>query len=106
MPLMTSAANACPDVIDCLLNHGADIELKDAADYTALHIACFKNQVYNVSELLKHKAQVNTTENWKQTPLMTAAVTASPEVIDCLLNHGADIEQNYYNGETALHTVS
>ena len=65
----------------------------------------FKDDVNNIKEYLKiHPEDINIVVN-NITPLMEAVNTERVDVIDCLTEHGCDINYQTNNGWTALHHV-
>jgi ankyrin repeat protein len=48
-----------PDIVDLLLKHGSNVNIKDCKSITPLHLAAYKGQDDNVEILLKHKAEPN-----------------------------------------------
>lgn len=53
--------------------------------------------------LLEHGADVNTPDGAGETPLMTAAGSAEPGLVELLLSQGADVAAQCKTGCTALH---
>ena len=47
-----------PEILEMLLQHGANVNLKNDEKSTALHLAVAKQQVKSVALLLKYKADV------------------------------------------------
>ncbi len=53
--------------------------------------------------LLEHGADVNKADDAGETPLMTAAGSAEPDLVELLLSQGADVAAQCKTGCTALH---
>ena len=53
--------------------------------------------------LLERGADVNILDSYGVTPLGTACGTGSPDCIDLLVSHGAKVNQQFFDGTTALH---
>ena len=53
--------------------------------------------------LLEHGADMNTADDAGVTPLMTAASSADPDLVELLLSQGADVAAQCKAGCTALH---
>ena len=97
-----------PYTVECvklLLEHGADINIKENYGWTALHMACrYCNEdssIECVKLLLEHGADVNAKENDGWTALHLACrycnEDSSIECVKLLLEHGADINiKNIY----------
>eukprot|EP00698_Gefionella_okellyi_P014893 TRINITY_DN4153_c0_g1_i1.p1 TRINITY_DN4153_c0_g1~~TRINITY_DN4153_c0_g1_i1.p1 ORF type:complete len:486 (+),score=111.22 TRINITY_DN4153_c0_g1_i1:30-1460(+) len=89
-----------------LLEHGADINLKNADGYTPLHISAINGWIANAQVLIDHGADVNAADN-TETPLACAASNSDPVMCKLLLAHGANPsygEQAY--GRTPLHLAT
>ncbi|XP_019773681.1 poly [ADP-ribose] polymerase tankyrase [Dendroctonus ponderosae] len=92
-------------VVEFLLQQGADVHAKDKGGLVPLHNACSYGH-YEVTELLvKHGASVNVADLWKFTPLHEAAAKGKYEIVKLLLKHGADSSKKNRDGATALDLV-
>ncbi|RDH82056.1 MAG: hypothetical protein DIZ78_16645 [endosymbiont of Escarpia spicata] len=86
-----------------LIKNGADVNVKDSANKTPLHLAAegtlpfsegvFKQgDIENVRILLENGAEPNVVDsNFGYTPLHSAAQTNHIEMVQLLLDHGADV---------------
>ena len=93
---------------------GFDFNQKTGNGYTALHIATFNNDHDMVFHLLrmgaeinsqcKKESQFNKLLDWK-TPLMLAVVRGHVDMVNLLLEEGADINLKDATGKTALFHV-
>lgn len=94
-PLMLAARGGCPDVVRVLLSAGADANQQNEAGITALHcIPENRNLAEEIASLLvSGGAEINRRGRDGDTPLQKAASACSPEMMDVLLSHGADIEE-------------
>ena len=106
--LMNAAGHGQRGVCEALLNAGTGLNCADAHGKTALYMAAQLDNVANVdiaSLLLARGAQVDSAGKWGVTPLMLAAkLKMMPEaMVTLLLDHGADIERQDKDGQTALH---
>lgn len=100
---LTEAADHChPEVMDLLLESGADPNRKDRDGRTVLHDAAFLNQMSAVSALLSAKADVDAADDEGITPLMEAATKGYLEVVRLLMEAGADTTLRDRTGKTAL----
>lgn len=77
------------DVASYLLENGADILIKDANGFTALHAAVNSRSYEITKKLLVHGAPVNMKDNFGNVPLMRAS-QFDLEIITLLLDYGAD----------------
>ena len=68
----------------------------DARCHVGMHLAM-------AGWLLDHGADVNKADDAGETPLMTAAGSAEPDLVELLLSRGADVAAQCKTGCTALH---
>lgn len=102
-PLLLCIKNRYNALIDPLLSKGADLSQKGPYGYTPLHVACGQlGGLDLVQRLIRHQAQVNARDNAGNTPLHYAAVSGAAEVIQLLLESGADPEAANAAKETPL----
>ncbi|KAK3192900.1 hypothetical protein K4F52_001257 [Lecanicillium sp. MT-2017a] len=97
-----------PKVAFLLLKHGADATARDNDDVTPLHEACRRGSLLLVRALLKNGAEVNAVESVAgSTPLhlacRTTDISQRYEVLEFLLENGADVHAKTQAGKTALH---
>ena len=101
--LMYAVTGGCSkEVLQAIIDHGADVNATDNLDRTALIIAVEKSCVDVINTLLKAGADVNVTNNLNDTPLMMACRQRSIDVINLLLNAGSDATTADNNGVTCL----
>jgi ankyrin repeat protein len=92
------------DVLQYLLEHGADPDIKNGV--SMLYLAVTTNNIDAVRLLLEFKADPNTQNSlFKQTPLMQALNLEAFELVELLLNHGADPDIPDVHGKTVLMKV-
>ena len=80
-------------VVDYLISQGANVEAKNNAGGSPLHVCCH-NGHHNVAELLISKGadlESRTTVNGR-TPLHVASIDGHFDVMSLLISHGADVE--------------
>ncbi|MCL2804992.1 MAG: ankyrin repeat domain-containing protein [Treponema sp.] len=99
------------DIIDILLEKGADIHAVNTNGETPLHIAAEENDYsFNIQCLLEKGAitDINAKTNDFLTPLhLAAAYNENPDIIDLLIDNGADISaQTDAHGEYPIHAAS
>jgi ankyrin repeat protein len=86
-----------------LLKHGADIEARDANDWSPLERATTKGDVELTRFLLEHGANVNAQDTRGRTPLYLASDWGKPALAQALLRHGADVKARNEDNQTPLH---
>lgn len=86
-PLMYATAWGNTDVMEFLLNSGADVNETDDAGGTALHLAALKHQEGAMRCLLEHKADVNA--KTKSGQLALDLVLTNPSMCRLLRKYGA-----------------
>ena len=100
--------NACKsgsiELINQLIENGADVNTKDDNGWTPLHWAAFRGHEGVVKLLINNKASVDIKNNHAETPLHYAAYNGHEGVAELLLKHNS-IDVNATNGynETPLH---
>ena len=92
-------------LVNCLLQNGAYVDFQDDDGQTALYLATYseRNRFDNLSSLIRYGADVNTADIRKCTPLMQASQFCDVEEVTLLIEHGAKVELQDQNGDTALH---
>ena len=105
-PLMKAVENGDKDVVTFLIDHGANVAIKDKYGYTALHRACI---IYHdcspevLSCLIENGADVNLSTDKNRTPLMTACEYGHVNTVTFLIEHGANVNLQDWTGLTAVH---
>uniref|UniRef100_A0A4W5QW19 Poly [ADP-ribose] polymerase n=1 Tax=Hucho hucho TaxID=62062 RepID=A0A4W5QW19_9TELE len=90
------------DVVDYLLQNGANVHARDEGGLVSLHNACSFGHSEVVNLLLHHGADANSRDNWSYTPLHEAAIKGKSDVCIVLLQHGAEPTIRNTDGRTAL----
>ena len=99
-------SQATIDTAMLFLKHGADPEITDLGNSTALHMACVNGFIDMVRLLIDHGVDVNARAYFDNTPLHLACSWGDPDITRLLLEAGADVYATDENGLTPLdHTL-
>ncbi|KAF7648259.1 hypothetical protein LDENG_00159820 [Lucifuga dentata] len=101
-PLHFAAGFGRKDVVDHLLQTGANVHARDDGGLIPLHNACSFGHSEVVSLLLCQGADPNARDNWNYTPLHEASIKGKIDVCIVLLQHGADPNIRNTDGKSAL----
>ncbi|XP_077992722.1 poly [ADP-ribose] polymerase tankyrase-2-like [Glandiceps talaboti] len=101
-PLHFAAGFGRKDVVEHLLQNGANVHSRDDGGLIPLHNACSFGHAEVVTLLLRHGGDANARDNWNYTPLHEAAIKGKIDVCIVLLQHGADPNIRNTDGKTAL----
>ncbi|EAY18970.1 hypothetical protein TVAG_147150 [Trichomonas vaginalis G3] len=104
------------EILQLLISHGANINVKNEYGDSPLHFAVKSNSKKKVEFLILHGADVNATNQEGQTPLHCAVCVINSfvyikvkfknnfkTIIELLIFHGADVNAKDEDGMTALH---
>ena len=105
-PLMLACKYGHLNAVSSLIEHGAKVNLQDAIGNTAVYYAlsCSNASPEVLSRLMRDRAAVNsacTRDNG--TPLMIACQYGHMNAVSVLIEHGANMDLQDKNGDTALH---
>ena len=115
-PLLLAMRHRSPKIAQWLLEHGANPHSVYAEGKTLLHLLSepvgsgwghfwHDNHVAFAQLLLERGADVNARDNVHRTPLLLAIQDRSPNIARFLLEHGADSNLVYEEGNTLLHLL-
>lgn len=105
-PLMVAASLGHHDIVETLLDHGANVNAKNPLGWTALMKAIYNYELDRgfpeiVSTLIAAGAEIESQIAYGTRPLMLAAGYGQAEVIEILLAAGADVHAKNEGGFTA-----
>ena len=98
--------NACEKenkiMIKYLIEHGADITIKDKSNRTVLFDACLKGNEHLVRYLVGRGANINEEDNDGYTPIFNSYSSGNKDLIKYLVGHGANTNKEANNGTTPI----
>jgi len=94
------------DIFELLIQHGANVNVKDKWGFTPLSYAIFRDDyLYFMNIMIANGADVNTKDLEGETYLHSAATAGRTEAVKLLLEAGANINTKSDRGQTALHAM-
>lgn len=105
-PLHVASRNGSVDIMNLLLERGADIDKPDNDRETPLHSASRCGKERSVRLLLKEKAKTDRTDNDGETPLHAASRRGHESVVAVLLEEHENIDKVDNNGKSPLCAAS
>ena len=91
-PLNVAPSPERSEIVEWLLSHGADPNLRGDGDpYISLHAAAYCGNVEVCRMLLQHKADQNAPDSEGRTPLHLASEKGYIDVVRLLVEYGADV---------------
>jgi ankyrin repeat protein len=90
-PLFLAAKAGASDIVQLLLNKGADINSTTGGGASALYIACQSGNVEVVKVLLESKAKPDLLTDFGWSPLFVAAYKGYSDIVKLLLEAGANV---------------
>lgn len=101
--ILAAQYNADAKKLELLLEQKVDVNVKDKNGNTALMYACLHGRIKNVKILVEWQADLALVNNAGYTPVMCAI--SHSEIVDFLVNAGANLHVISQNGKTALSIV-
>ena len=100
-PLLLAAKNGFLEIGKLLIQHGANVNVKDQKEFTPLHLAIMSNQIEFAELLLKNGSHVETPGNGHQ-PLHGAP---NYEAAKLLIDHGANVNTKDLKNNSPIHNA-
>ncbi len=100
MSLQLAAYQGHDDIVQLLIDGGADIHFKNYNGATAIYCACIHGHIKVIQLLIDHGANINESL-W--TPLHAASANNYSNVVKLLINSNVLIDKQCGNGNTALY---
>ncbi len=105
--LTLAAINNYAQIVEALVNAGANMDMQNKSGNTALIFAAKKNHHETVEILVNAGANLDIQNNKKNTALILAVKKRHIQIVKILLSAGADVNiENKDNGCTALNFYS
>lgn len=102
-PIMQASWHGQRECLQILLDHGAQIDSKNATGCTAAHFAAGQGHTECLELLISHDSDVvDIKTKYGATPLLLAAKSGCIECVQLLLEAGADPNIQYRGNQTAL----
>ena len=109
-PLHLASGKGHIEIVEFLLNHGADTELEICTGHTPMMLAAWyagDGKYETIKTLLEHGAKVNHKEDGDgSTALHYAAMYSGEKVINLLISYGADVNARDEDQSTPLHQAA
>lgn len=101
--LLVAAERGDPDLIDFLVDHGANVNVTDHDGRGALHYSIRAKRFDNACHLITHyHLDPNQQDENGVTPVFWAAEYGENALIDMLVHHGADLRHTDHHGNGVL----
>ena len=105
-PVIVASREGHSEVVQALLEHGADIETRDNYFYSAVEHASTRGHLKVVQVLLERGADVNkAVDQRNNTILHLASSFGHPKVVRMILEHGANVHARDIDDLTPLHSA-
>jgi len=101
-PLHAAVVANRPDMVEFLIERGADVNATDSVGRAPLHLAAESIYTQIAKTLLDHGAKVNAVSKAGDTPLHKAAAAGRPTMVELLVSDGAAVNAKRPDGQTPL----
>ncbi|XP_031640193.1 melanization protease 1-like [Contarinia nasturtii] len=104
-PIITAIKNGNENIIQDLIDDGADVNIANEDGNIPLHIAASNDLPTVVELLLRNGASVNAVNKLGYTPLYVAAVNGYEKIVELLIHNGASVNFVDKEGYSPLFSV-
>nr|XP_038962277.1 ankyrin repeat domain-containing protein 26-like isoform X9 [Rattus norvegicus] len=101
-PLIKASQCRQTECLNILLKHGADPNIMDCSDNTALHYAVYNGDIETATKLLEYKANIEAINENKITPLLLALKQNKEKMAEFLIHNGANAKTCDFLGRSSL----
>lgn len=102
-PLMWAASEGYEEIVQMLIDNGAEVNLQNYKGETALFLAASRGFSEIVASLIKNGANVNLSNVDEATPFHAATACGYLDVMSNLARHGAFVNMQDIEGDSPLH---
>jgi len=85
----------CENIIEYLVEHGADVNKKDKYGETPIYNACHRNNKNIIKYLVENGTNLNEENEEGETVLFRVCRRGNKDIVEYLVEHGADIGKEY-----------
>ncbi|KAL9622121.1 MAG: hypothetical protein Q9160_003464 [Pyrenula sp. 1 TL-2023] len=104
--LNAAAAISTPEIVELLLDEGADVTATNQAGLTALHQASKRNDSKVIEQLLNNGADINAVNDWGSTAISVSCEHGQSDALLALLGKGADLTIANWAGDLPIHIAT
>lgn len=102
-PLLCAVDRNHKELVEILLDYGADVNQQTEYGWTALHRAAYKNHVDMCKYLLKNGSHIDKKDTYGRSALFYGVFKGHKDVVEFLVNEGANTKLKDNNDENALY---
>ena len=106
VPLYFAAYMNSVEMAKLLIEHGANVNVRDKKGRRPIHSAAGQNSLEVAKLLTEHRTDVSARDNDRITPMHHAAGQNSVEMAKLLIEHGANVSVNDKDGRTPIHSAA
>ncbi len=106
VPLYFAAYLNSVEIAKLLIEHGANVSVRDNKGRRPIHSAAVQNSLEMAKLLIEHGANVSARNNDGISPMHSAAVQNSVEMAKLLIEHGANVSVRDNKGRRPIHSAA